>query len=185
MNSSSSIIIHPWPIVQIGLTNILQSLKVDVKAVYPSFPEDNLILEWNDLVALIDTREYEFIRKHSKSFRRRNIAIVGIHFDALQTPDNNLFDEILYQSDRQGVLFNKLKAFSNFGKRKQASLQLSDREIEVLRLVATGFSNKQISDKLFISIHTVISHRKHITSKLGIRSISGLTLYAVIHDLIE
>jgi len=185
MHSSSCIVIHPWPIIQIGLTNILQSLKIEVTAAYSLCPENKMIIGWNDLVVLIDTREYEFIRKHYKSFRRRNIAIVGIHFDALQNPDNNLFDELLYQSDTQEVLFNKLKAFSNFGKHKQPSLQLSDRETEVLRLVATGFSNKQISDKLFISIHTVISHRKHITSKLGVKSISGLTLYAVINDLIN
>jgi len=185
MHSSSCAIIHPWPIIQIGLTNILQSLKVDVMAVYSSCPDNNTIHEWNDLVLLIDTGEYEFISKHYKSFRRRNIVIVGIHFDKLPTPDYTPFDEILYHSDTQGVLFNKLKAFSNFGKHRQPSLQLSDRETEVLRLVAAGFSNKQISEKLFISIHTVISHRKHITSKLGVKSISGLTLYAVINDLID
>ena len=154
-------------------------------AVYASCPDNNIILEWNDLVVLIDTKEYELIRKHYKSFRRRNIAIVGIHFDTLQTPDNNLFDEILYQSDTQGMLFNKLKAFSNFGKRRRPSLHLSDRENEVLKFVAKGLSNKQISEELYISIHTVISHRKHITAKLGVKSISGLTLYAVLNDLIE
>ncbi|MCK9411684.1 MAG: LuxR C-terminal-related transcriptional regulator [Prolixibacteraceae bacterium] len=42
-----------------------------------------------------------------------------------------------------------------------------------------------MSEKLFISIHTVISHRKHITIKLGVKSISGLTFYAILNDLIE
>ncbi len=62
---------------------------------------------------------------------------------------------------------------------------LSDREIEVLKEVASGLSNKQIAEKLFISINTVISHRKKITDKLDIKSISGLTVYALMNDLIN
>jgi DNA-binding CsgD family transcriptional regulator len=50
--------------------------------------------------------------------------------------------------------------------------------------VALGFTNQQIADKLFISKHTVISHRKNITSKLGIKTVSGLTVYAVLNNLI-
>ncbi len=185
MHCGNCIVIHPWPIVQIGLTNILQSLKVNVSAFYSSSPENEIIQTWNDLVVLIDTSMIEMISKHRKSLKRRNVAIIGIHFEDAHIPDDLPWDEILYPSDTQGMLFNKLKAFSNFGKHKQPSLHLSDRETEVLRLVATGFSNKQISEKLFISIHTVITHRKHITVKLGVKSISGLTLYAVLNDLIE
>ena len=63
--------------------------------------------------------------------------------------------------------------------------ELSVREKDVLKLVALGFSNKLIAEKLFISIHTVISHRKNITEKLGIKSISGLTVYAILNHLID
>ena len=62
---------------------------------------------------------------------------------------------------------------------------LSDRELDVLKLVAVGFSNKEIAEKLFISIHTVMSHRKNITEKLGIKSISGLTVYAIINNHLD
>lgn len=62
---------------------------------------------------------------------------------------------------------------------------LSNREIDVLKLVALGFANKEIADKLFVSIHTVMSHRKNITEKLGIKSISGLTVYAIISNYIN
>jgi DNA-binding CsgD family transcriptional regulator len=58
------------------------------------------------------------------------------------------------------------------------------RELDVVRLVASGKSNREIAEELFISIHTVISHRKNITTKLGIKSVSGLTIYAVINKLI-
>ena len=63
--------------------------------------------------------------------------------------------------------------------------ELTQREKEVLRRVAMGYSNKEIADSLFISIHTVITHRKNITGKLGIKSISGLTVYAIINHLID
>jgi len=62
--------------------------------------------------------------------------------------------------------------------------EISDREKEVLRLVAVGLTNKEIGDKLFISSHTVITHRKNITAKLGIKTIAGLTMYALINHLI-
>lgn len=62
---------------------------------------------------------------------------------------------------------------------------LSVREIEVLCLVARGFINKEIADRLHISLTTVISHRKNITEKLGIKSVPGLTIYAVMHGYVE
>lgn len=62
---------------------------------------------------------------------------------------------------------------------------LSPREIEVLILITKGFINKEIADKLSISLTTVISHRKNITEKLGIKSASGLAVYAVMHGYIE
>lgn len=63
--------------------------------------------------------------------------------------------------------------------------ELTAREIEVLVLVVKGFINKEIADRLNISLTTVISHRKNITEKLGIKSVSGLTIYAVMHGYVE
>lgn len=62
---------------------------------------------------------------------------------------------------------------------------LSAREIEVLALVAKGYINKEIADKLNISLTTVITHRKNITEKLGIKSVSGLTMYAVMNGYVD
>ena len=58
-------------------------------------------------------------------------------------------------------------------------------EIEVLVLITKGLINKEIADKLNISLTTVITHRKNITEKLGIKSVSGLTIYAVMNGYIE
>ena len=63
--------------------------------------------------------------------------------------------------------------------------ELSAREIEVLVLITKGLINKEIADKLNISLNTVITHRKNITEKLGIKSVSGLTIYAVMNGYVE
>ncbi len=63
--------------------------------------------------------------------------------------------------------------------------ELSQREIEVLCQLAKGLTNKEIADKLFISINTVLTHRKNISAKLGIRSVSGLSVYAIMNGYIS
>lgn len=63
--------------------------------------------------------------------------------------------------------------------------ELSLREKEILTAVAKGMTNKEIADAFNISINTVMTHRRNISAKLGINTISGLTVYAVINKLIE
>ena len=65
------------------------------------------------------------------------------------------------------------------------SEELSDRERDVLIQVVRGLSNKEIADVLCISMHTVVSHRKHITRKLNIHSTAGLTIYAIVNKLVD
>lgn len=61
---------------------------------------------------------------------------------------------------------------------------LSIRETDVLRLVVKGFMNKEIADRLHISLNTVLSHRKNIISKLGIKTLPGLTFYAIMNGVV-
>ena len=70
-------------------------------------------------------------------------------------------------------------------KREKNQVTLTRREREIVKLVATGYSTKEIAGMLFISSHTVITHRKNITSKLGIRTIPGITVYAIIEGIIN
>ena len=72
------------------------------------------------------------------------------------------------------------------GSAKETSAEeLSDREKEILVCVAKGLQNKEIADKCNISVNTVITHRKNITRKTGIKSVAGLTVYALLNRLID
>ncbi|MBR1932543.1 MAG: response regulator transcription factor [Prevotella sp.] len=62
---------------------------------------------------------------------------------------------------------------------------LSDREIEVMSLIVQGYINKEIADRLNIGLSTVVTHRKNIMDKLGVRSVSALTIYAVMHGYVD
>lgn len=63
--------------------------------------------------------------------------------------------------------------------------ELSSREKEILVSVAQGMLNKEIADKFNLSIYTVITHRKNITRKTGIKTVAGLTVYAILNGLID
>jgi len=69
--------------------------------------------------------------------------------------------------------------FSDEYKSRGSNKQLTNREIEVLKLIVQGRLNKEIADKLNISLNTVLSHRKNIISKTGIKTVSGLTFYCI------
>ena len=62
---------------------------------------------------------------------------------------------------------------------------LTDREIEVMSLIVQGYINKEIADRLNIGLATVVTHRKNIMDKLGLKSVSALTIYAVMHGYVD
>jgi DNA-binding NarL/FixJ family response regulator len=64
-------------------------------------------------------------------------------------------------------------------------VSISEREMEIIRLVSEGLSNQEIADKLFLSVHTVNTHRKNIMGKLGINNTAGLVMYAVRNQLVN
>jgi DNA-binding NarL/FixJ family response regulator len=59
------------------------------------------------------------------------------------------------------------------------------REIEVMGLIVQGYINKEVADKLHIGLSTVVTHRKNIMEKLGLKSLSALTIYAVTHGYVD
>ena len=90
--------------------------------------------------------------------------------------------------DYKILIVNKInESLDALGTKKESASvdELTKREIDVLQLVSKGLANKEVADRLLISIHTVISHRKNISEKTGIKSASGLTMYAVLKKIID
>lgn len=98
-----------------------------------------------------------------------------------------LFDDKISINESPKLLNQKLLKTSNRGKNDTDTkhTELSERETDVLVQLVSGLSNKEIADELNISIHTVMSHRKNITEKVGIKSLSGLTIYAITKKIIH
>lgn len=98
-----------------------------------------------------------------------------------------LFDELkgmdgyIDSSTKTKLSFNAEEAFRN----TCAELNISEREVEIIKLIAEGFINKEIADKLFLSTHTVNTHRKNIMGKLGVSNATGIVIFAVKEKLIS
>ncbi|MFA5327997.1 MAG: helix-turn-helix transcriptional regulator [Prolixibacteraceae bacterium] len=97
------------------------------------------------------------------------------------SPSLNIYDSHTLICYKVNEILNSFVVSQN----KEADTELTRREIEVLQLLTKGYSNKEIADQLFVSTHTVISHRKNISEKTGIKSASGLTMYAILKKIID
>lgn len=121
----------------------------------------------------------------SKLIHEFNGKVLLIGDDEL---DLDLNRQILLPNDSETIMVEKLQNFfsvQTIDEHAPENSVLSAREIDILKEVAQGYSNKEIADRLFISINTVITHRKNLTEKLGIKTISGLTVYALMNKLIN
>jgi len=98
-----------------------------------------------------------------------------------------MFDAILHIQDSHQTIISAIDKQIQAAQQNEpmSAHTLTEREVDVLKLLVSGCSNKEIADKLFISTHTVISHRKNISQKTGIKSVSGLTIYAVTQNIIS
>lgn len=121
--------------------------------------------------------------------------------DMTQRLPNTLFAALIYQyvdpevlryfkttieiSDSREKIAVKLRQLLETGEQPTESTELSDREKEILIAVVKGLTNKSIAEQYHLSIHTVITHRKNLTRKTGIKSVSGLTVYAILNNFID
>lgn len=119
--------------------------------------------------------------------REKGIALISV--PPYRRGLHEKFRLVLDVNDSKQTLFNKLESLvKETGAQRNITFinnELSDREKTILKHVARGETNKEIAENLYLSAHTVITHRKNITAKLGIKTISGLTVYAILNNLIS
>ena len=90
-----------------------------------------------------------------------------------------------FNSDKDNQMFNKSYKNNDDVANKNSIDSLTRRERDVLISIAKGMSNKEIADHLCISVNTVITHRRNIARKLQIHSPAGLTIYAIVNNLVD
>ncbi len=117
----------------------------------------------------------------------KDIKIIGL---VSSTTNNNIISRFTYSLNIQDNKFQLIEALQKIiGKEEKEKPNneqtISKRETEILQQLALGLTNQEIADKLFLSIHTVMTHRKKITRKLGIKTVSGLTVYALMNKLVD
>ncbi|WP_217930097.1 helix-turn-helix transcriptional regulator [Bacteroides caecimuris] len=117
------------------------------------------------------------------SNRIRLIALVTSFVDASLL---GKYDESISIFDDLDILSRKIAGLLNVASEEEMDNQdtLSQREKEIVICVVKGMTNKEIAEKLFLSIHTVITHRRNISKKLQIHSAAGLTIYAIVNKLV-
>lgn len=116
----------------------------------------------------------------------RKTALVALESGPIPEHTRRLFDSTISVMDSIGAISDKIRTLihdNDDGSKPKD--QLSQREKEVIALVVKGLTNKEIADKLYISAHTVITHRRNIARKLEIHSATGLTIYAIVNHIVD
>lgn len=185
------IICESSEIVAIGLAEIINSIaQFDVvsRLDNPGIVSERILsTEANILVInplMLGYQNKDFLSNLGKEYPNLTlVALVTACLDhALLTPYHGTIEI----TDSKQKIINKLNEISkDDNSRGGDDVELSKRELDVLVAVAKGMMNKEIAEQMNISIHTVISHRKNITRKTGIKSVSGLTVYALLNNLID
>ncbi len=159
-------------VVNEGLTTILK--ENDIECVVES---NKAILSTQYSCIIISEDEYF---SNIDFWHGRNILIFMLHDNII--PDTAGIVSIF---DLKNDIVRKCLSLLNQGtKTTELHSSLSAREFDVLREIASGKTFKEIADTLNISVNTVVTHRKSISAKLGIRSTSGLSVYAMMHKLL-
>lgn len=116
-----------------------------------------------------------------------NAPVMALISAAADAAYASTYDGTIYLSDTSDDIEQKISTVMKAAPAEQRGEgeELSSREKEILVCVAKGMLNKEIADHFNISIYTVITHRKNITRKTGIKTVAGLTVYALLNNLIN
>jgi len=184
-------ILHSSPIIQKGIESLVSQF-ADIPIYSIAYPSDIIkkaqATSQKHFIVFTETElTQEFHQAFQQLQQQNKISYVYI-LNGQEHVENLKGSHVIshYSSETEiSHIINKLKTHTHVSKNQEQGGSISRREKEVLTLVALGFSNKEIAEELSISVHTVISHRKKIVKKTGIKSISGLTMYAIMTKIVD
>lgn len=141
-------------------------------------------------VIIIDPVVFDYVSRisgRSRISEYSSAAVVALKTIPMEDEQLKQYDAFIGMYDDPVLIVRKLRESlaSHEETPESDSHDLSQREKEILVCVAKGMLNKEIADFYSISIHTVITHRKNITRKTGIKTVAGLTVYALLNNLID
>lgn len=110
---------------------------------------------------------------------------IALQYSVTDSSTLKAYDQTISIYDTAEQIKEKLRSVCNSRDGEASQELLSAREKEIIVGVVMGLTNKQIAERLFISAHTVITHRRNIAAKLQIHSPAGLTIYAIVNKLVE
>ena len=185
--------IVPSEIMERGLESILEGSHVfSVEEIFHDYSKmvETRLRSLDPDVVIIDPLVLDFSnRKNGRNMLADVCDSIVIALDSSAISDDVLrqYDGSVSIFDRSDAIIRKLQSAMDSKQTDPVSDggELSAREKEILVCVAKGMLNKEIADKLNLSIYTVITHRKNITRKTGIKTVAGLTVYALLNGLID
>ena len=177
-------------IVRSGLFTALKRLpKLNIQAIEISSRsslEDCIRTQPIDILAINPYFEGYFdldsIQDDQDTYKIKMIALSSTHTDPSQL---RRYDAIITIFDSLAKIGDTIFQLIKQEEDQEDQETLTDREKEVVVCIVKGMTNKEIADHLFLSIHTINTHRKNITKKLQIHSASGLTIYAIVNKLVD
>ena len=121
-----------------------------------------------------------------KTSRNPDTKIFAIEISKLNNTTLSLYDDHIHVTEDANEFRNKVLSAIDIEKDEAEEKDaLSAREKEIISNVVKGFTNQEIADKLFLSVHTVMTHRRNIARKLQIHSATGLTIYAIVNKIVD
>lgn len=185
MKRTGILILSQSHIVRLGLRQCLSDLNLPVKiflATDLSSAAD--LTENNDVQLIIAGEEFKNdsgFPQLASSGKPEMIILRSEYKYFPDGPDLSIYMTPVEVASRIKPMLQSLKEDLNISSSEK---ELSKREKEVVRLLALGASNKDIAEKLSLSLHTALTHRKNIIRKLGIKTAAGLTVYAILNGMI-
>ena len=186
---AEAVIFTPHLFVSHFLSFLLHTDYPEMVVVEHAYWERNLIdMDSSRLkLVVIDTAQAYFTPQMVQQIRKTkpNAGVVGLEMQPMRRQIQVQFDALINTFMTHNDVRSTLISFFQAREQRPQQPQLSRREIEVLQFLVKGKTAKEIGEELFISVHTVTSHRKNISAKLGIRSISAMAIYAANMKLID